>query len=150
MYSQCIPPLHPLHFLHFTHFTPFTFHTLYRALELKALKGRKYLDALCVYFWATTPVLISILTFATYVAMGNTLTAAKVFTSVALFSVLVSPLNAFPWVVNGLVEAWVSLRRVSRFLQLSELTDYYTPPHEKVEMASICTCVVCRTFHSVL
>ena len=45
---------------------------------MKSLKGRKYLDALCVYFWATTPVLISILTFTTYVAMGHTLTAAKV------------------------------------------------------------------------
>lgn len=49
-----------------------------RLKELKSLKGRKYLDALCVYFWATTPVLISILTFTTYVLMGNKLTAAKV------------------------------------------------------------------------
>ena len=40
--------------------------------------GRKYLDAWCVYFWATTPVLISILTFTTYSLMGNKLTAAKV------------------------------------------------------------------------
>lgn len=50
-----------------------------RHSELESLKGRKYLDALCVYFWATTPVLISILTFATYVLLGNKLTAAKVF-----------------------------------------------------------------------
>ena len=50
----------------------------YRTKELSKLKGRKYLDALCVYFWATTPVLISILTFTTYVAFGNKLTAAKV------------------------------------------------------------------------
>ncbi|KAL5019443.1 hypothetical protein ScPMuIL_003475, partial [Solemya velum] len=49
-----------------------------RELELKNLKGRKYLDAMCVYFWATTPVLISILTFTTYSLMGNQLTAAKV------------------------------------------------------------------------
>ena len=49
-----------------------------RDAELKSLKGRKYLDALCVYFWATTPVLISIITFTTYVLMGNKLTAAKV------------------------------------------------------------------------
>ena len=49
-----------------------------RVLELRSLKGRKYLDALCVYFWATTPVLISILTFTTYALMGNQLTAAKV------------------------------------------------------------------------
>ena len=49
-----------------------------RLAELRSLKGRKYLDALCVYFWATTPVLISILTFTTYVLLGNKLTAAKV------------------------------------------------------------------------
>ncbi|XP_064395751.1 ATP-binding cassette sub-family C member 10-like [Halichondria panicea] len=102
-----------------------------RSLELKALKGRKYLDALCVYFWATTPVLISILTFATYVAMGNTLTAAKVFTSIALFSILISPLNAFPWVINGLVEAWVSVKRVQVFLRLEELGQYYTTLQDK-------------------
>ena len=29
-----------------------------RELELKALRGRKYLDAVCVYLWATTPVLM--------------------------------------------------------------------------------------------
>lgn len=50
----------------------------FRRAELHSLKGRKYLDALCVFFWATTPVLISILTFSTYVLMGNQLTAAKV------------------------------------------------------------------------
>ena len=49
-----------------------------RAAELKSLKGRKYLDAWCVYFWATTPVIISILTFTTYALLGNKLTAAKV------------------------------------------------------------------------
>lgn len=49
-----------------------------RAAELKSLKGRKYLDAWCVYFWATTPVMISILTFTTYALLGNKLTAAKV------------------------------------------------------------------------
>lgn len=87
--------------------------------ELKYLKGRKYLDALCVYFWATTPVLISILTFGTYVLMGKTLTAATVFTSMALMNMLISPLNAFPWVLNGLTEAWVSLRRIQRFLDVS-------------------------------
>lgn len=49
-----------------------------REQELRALRGRKYLDAFCVYFWATTPVLISVLTFTTYTLLGNQLTAAKV------------------------------------------------------------------------
>ncbi len=49
-----------------------------REKELRALRGRKYLDAFCVYFWATTPVLISVLTFTTYTLLGNQLTPAKV------------------------------------------------------------------------
>lgn len=85
---------------------------------MKYLKGRKYLDALCVYFWATTPVLISILTFATYVLLGNKLTAATVFTSIALLNMLIGPLNAFPWVLNGVTEAWVSIKRIQALLNV--------------------------------
>ncbi|KAK5643745.1 hypothetical protein RI129_007590 [Pyrocoelia pectoralis] len=95
--------------------------------ELKYLKYRKYLDALCVYFWATTPVVISILTFGTYVLLGNKLTAATVFTSMALINMLISPLNAFPWVLNGVTEAWVSIKRIQRFIDLRDLNveSYY-------------------------
>ncbi|CAF0794203.1 unnamed protein product [Adineta ricciae] len=98
-----------------------------RRKELRALRGRKYLDAFCVYFWATTPVLISVLTFTTYTLLGNQLTPAKVFTSLALFALLISPLNSFPWVINGLVEAHVSLKRVQRFIDIEPipLEDYY-------------------------
>ncbi|KAG0729444.1 Multidrug resistance-associated protein 7 [Chionoecetes opilio] len=96
--------------------------------EVKALAGRKYLDAACVYFWATTPVLIPIAAFTTYTLTGNNLDAASVFTAVALFNLLIMPLNAFPWVINGLVEARVSLRRVQRLMQLPDiqLPEYYT------------------------
>lgn len=83
------------------------------------MKGRKYLDALCVYFWATTPVAISILTFSTYVLLGNQLTAATVFTSIALLNMLIGPLNAFPWVLNGVTEAWVSIKRIQSLLDVS-------------------------------
>lgn len=89
-----------------------------RENEIKYLRGRKYLDALCVYFWATTPVIIAILTFATYVLSGNQLTAKTVFTSMALLNMLIGPLNAFPWVLNGLTEAWVSLKRIQRMLDV--------------------------------
>ena len=66
--------------------------------------------SVCVYLWATTPVLISVLTFVSYALSGHELTAPKVFTSVALFAMLTGPLNAFPWFLNGLVEAMVSIR----------------------------------------
>ncbi|OXA59126.1 Multidrug resistance-associated protein 7 [Folsomia candida] len=95
-----------------------------RCKEMKCLKGRKYLDALCVYFWATTPIMISVLSFGTYVMLGNQLTASKVFTSIALFNILINPLNSLPWVLNGLVEAWVSIKRINKFLQEEETEPY--------------------------
>nr|XP_012137463.1 PREDICTED: multidrug resistance-associated protein 7 isoform X2 [Megachile rotundata] len=99
-----------------------------RENEIKYLRGRKYLDALCVYFWATTPVLISILTFTTYVLLGNELDAKTVFTSMALLNMLIGPLNAFPWVLNGLTEAWVSLKRIQKMLDLpdTDMSSYYS------------------------
>lgn len=84
--------------------------------EMQALAVRKYLDALCVYFWAATSLLFSLFTFGLFVLLGHKLTAEVVFTSLALFNVLISPLNSFPWVLNGLVEAVVSVRRLQGFL----------------------------------
>lgn len=49
-----------------------------RERELSELRAKKYLDAGCVYFWATTPILMSVFTFVTYVYLGNQLTPAKV------------------------------------------------------------------------
>ncbi|KAM3842095.1 ATP-binding cassette sub-family C member 10-like [Diretmus argenteus] len=99
-----------------------------RRRELAHLKAIKYLDAVCVYTWAALPVVISILTFVTYVLLGNQLTAAKVFTTLALVGMLILPLNCFPWVLNGILEAKVSLERIQRFLKLSnqDLNAYYS------------------------
>uniref|UniRef100_A0A671TU71 ATP-binding cassette, sub-family C (CFTR/MRP), member 10 n=1 Tax=Sparus aurata TaxID=8175 RepID=A0A671TU71_SPAAU len=98
-----------------------------RKQELSHLKAIKYLDAMCVYTWAALPVVISILTFVTYVLLGHQLTAAKVFTTLALVGMLVVPLNAFPWVLNGILEAKVSLDRIQRFFKLTnqDLQAYY-------------------------
>uniref|UniRef100_A0A914R6M6 ABC transmembrane type-1 domain-containing protein n=1 Tax=Parascaris equorum TaxID=6256 RepID=A0A914R6M6_PAREQ len=50
-----------------------------RENELRYLKGRKYLDAVCVYLWASAPILITIAIFSTYtVFLHEKLTAAKV------------------------------------------------------------------------
>ncbi|XP_074543333.1 ATP-binding cassette sub-family C member 10 [Halichoeres trimaculatus] len=98
-----------------------------RKKELSHLKAIKYLDALCVYTWAALPVVISILTFVTYVLLGHQLTAPKVFTTLALVGMLIIPLNSFPWVLNGILEAKVSLERIQRFFQLTnqDLQAYY-------------------------
>ncbi|KAK7270617.1 hypothetical protein RJT34_25919 [Clitoria ternatea] len=91
-----------------------------RSLEVKHLATRKYLDAWCVFFWATTPALFSLFTFGLFALTGHQLNAAMVFTCLALFNTLISPLNSFPWVINGLIDAFISSRRLSRFLSCPE------------------------------
>lgn len=91
-----------------------------RSLEVMHLTTRKYLDAWCVFFWATTPTLFSLFTFGLFTLMGHQLDAATVFTCLALFNNLISPLNSFPWVINGLIDAIISIKRLTRFLSCSE------------------------------
>ncbi|XP_076880787.1 ATP-binding cassette sub-family C member 10 [Brachyhypopomus gauderio] len=110
-----------------------------RNKELSHLKKLKYLDAVCVYTWAALPVVISILTFITYVLLGNTLTAAKVFTTLALVGMLILPLNSFPWVLNGTLEAKVSLDRIQNFLMLhnQDFSAYYSQEFPKEPLTAV-------------
>ncbi|KAB7504946.1 Multidrug resistance-associated protein 7 [Armadillidium nasatum] len=117
--------------------------------EVEALAGRKYLDAGCVFFWASSPVLIPIVTFVVYAFLGNVMEPAKIFTAVALFSMLITPLNAFPWVINGLVEAWISLKRVERLLLIKDFSfnEYYTViPEGGYQDANVQIVIVDGTF----
>ncbi|KAK4488885.1 hypothetical protein RD792_004675 [Penstemon davidsonii] len=98
-----------------------------RSSEVQHLSTRKYLDAWCVFFWATTPTLFSLFTFGLYSLMGHQLDAATVFTCLALFNNLISPLNSFPWVINGLIDAAISIRRLSKYLSCCE-TEVSSPP----------------------
>lgn len=54
---------------------------------------------------------MTVLTFAVYVAVGNTLTPAVAFTSLALFGVLRLPLFMLPNTISQVVTANVSLGR---------------------------------------
>ncbi|NXC08258.1 MRP7 protein, partial [Orthonyx spaldingii] len=98
-----------------------------RAKELQKSRAVSYLDAVCVYMWAALPVVVSIAIFVTYVLLGHQLTATKVFTALALVGMLILPLNGFPWVLNAILEAKVSLDRIQQFLELmdQDLEAYY-------------------------
>lgn len=62
-----------------------------------------------------------LLTFGVSVLTGHPLTAATTFTTVALLNMLIGPLNTFPWVLNGLIEAWISLKRVQELLDVRKI-----------------------------
>lgn len=87
-----------------------------RSQEFHYLSIRKYLDAVCVFLWAATPNLVFYVTFVLAVLIHQKLTAAKVVTSMALLHMLIFPMNALPWILNGYMEAKVSLQRISKLL----------------------------------
>lgn len=57
----------------------------------------------------------------------------QVFTALALVGMLILPLNSFPWVLNGTLEAKVSLDRIQCFLELEDqdLEAYYALGNEE-------------------
>lgn len=103
---------------------------LARSKEVKYLKFRKYLDAFCVFLWGSTPFIVVFSTLYTVYSMGEEITAAKAFTAITLLNILIYPMNAFPWILNGLLESFVSGKRIQDFLFNTHLSDVidYTPP----------------------
>lgn len=104
----------------------------FRQQEMGRLAVRKYLDALCVFFWASTPVIVQTSVFATVIFLGHDITAANAFTAISLLDRLIFPMNYFPWIINGFLEARVSALRIREFLfsAANDLDAYYnyTPP----------------------
>eukprot|EP00123_Amoebidium_parasiticum_P018424 comp24199_c0_seq1/m.44437 comp24199_c0_seq1/g.44437 ORF comp24199_c0_seq1/g.44437 comp24199_c0_seq1/m.44437 type:complete len:1466 (-) comp24199_c0_seq1:528-4925(-) len=92
-----------------------------RSSELKTLAYTMYADAGLGIMWTAAPFLVSLATFATYVLQGNVLTAEKAFVALALFNLLQFPIVMLPMVIGSLVQAGVSIGRVTKFLQADEL-----------------------------
>eukprot|EP00959_Pyramimonas_sp_CCMP1952_P055412 1158384-Pyramimonas_sp.AAC.1 len=63
-----------------------------------------------------------------YVRLGHVLSAAEAFTSLALFNIVRFPLAMLPNVINNLVEANVSLKRIQGTTPDGRLVAYYPPP----------------------
>eukprot|EP00668_Euglena_longa_P015617 GGOE01019733.1.p1 GENE.GGOE01019733.1~~GGOE01019733.1.p1 ORF type:complete len:1708 (+),score=434.21 GGOE01019733.1:758-5125(+) len=68
------------------------------------------------------PLAMTVVSFAVFVATGGVLTPEVVFTSISLFNVIKLPLIFFPAVIQVVVEAAVSTRRIEDFLLLPEAT----------------------------
>ncbi|TMW67024.1 hypothetical protein Poli38472_012140 [Pythium oligandrum] len=92
-----------------------------REKELSTLRYRAYLNvASSVVMWGTH-VLVSTASFSVYtLVLGNQLTAATVFTSMALFNAIRDPLSNAPRIMSLCIQAKVSLDRMSDFLTIDE------------------------------
>ncbi|GAB9477225.1 Abc transporter c family member 5, partial [Globisporangium polare] len=92
-----------------------------RAFELKAVARYLYLISTSIFVLWSSPIFVSMASFAVYsLVMNQILTAAKVFTAIALFNAIRDPLRDLPNVIQTLIQAKVSLTRMSEFLELDE------------------------------
>ncbi|KAE8913580.1 Multidrug resistance-associated protein 1 [Phytophthora fragariae] len=89
----------------------------YRSEELSKLKTYIYARSGSMTLFSAIPSLVTVASFYTYVKLGNTLDVGTALTSLALFNILRFPLFMLPQVLNSIVEASVSVDRLSSYFQ---------------------------------
>ncbi|GAA5854514.1 hypothetical protein JCM9279_000825 [Rhodotorula babjevae] len=90
--------------------------------ELRMLKKMGYLSASSNFLWSFTPFAVAFTTFALFSTIsGKPLTSEIVFPAITLFQLLGFPLAVLPVVFSSLVEAYVSIDRITDFLVAKEI-----------------------------
>nr|XP_045608210.1 multidrug resistance-associated protein 1-like isoform X2 [Procambarus clarkii] len=94
-----------------------------RNKEVGILKQTAVLNACTSFIWTSTPFLVSLATFATFINLSqeNILDAKTAFVSLALFNLLRFPIAMLPMLISNIVQANVSLKRMNKFMNADEL-----------------------------
>lgn len=94
-----------------------------RTKETNILKKNAIYSAFSSFSFTTAPFLVTLVTFLTYVFTSDTgyLSAQKAFTSLALFNILRFPINLLPMMISYVIQANVSIGRISKFLKNGDL-----------------------------
>jgi ABC-type multidrug transport system fused ATPase/permease subunit len=93
-----------------------------RARELVVVKKVSYVLAIGFsLILLSAPVLLPVIVFADYTRLGGTLTAAKAFTTIALFGALRFSFAFLPMILLSWAQAAISMGRISRFLTAPDM-----------------------------
>jgi ABC-type multidrug transport system fused ATPase/permease subunit len=96
-----------------------------RSKELAILKKRYILWSCAAGLWFISPILITLISFSTYILIQNrTLTAPVAFTSLALFNIMRAPMDQLADMLNNVLQSKVSIDRVEEFLNEAETSKY--------------------------
>ncbi|OWA52392.1 putative Multidrug resistance-associated protein 1 [Hypsibius exemplaris] len=95
-----------------------------RELELATLFRAAYVNAFSGFISLLSPFMVAVTTFTTYVLSdpSNVLDAQKAFVSLSLFNILRQPVNNLPDVIAAIIQAQVSIARLTKFLKNDELS----------------------------
>jgi ATP-binding cassette subfamily C (CFTR/MRP) protein 1 len=102
-----------------------------REKELKALTTLAYATAIGFsLIMLSAPIINPMLVFLTYIHMSDEgLDAAKAFTTIALFNIMRFPFAFLPMGFLQFIQSRIALRRLSKYLVLSELNNYVIFDH---------------------
>ncbi|GFO06113.1 canalicular multispecific organic anion transporter 1 [Plakobranchus ocellatus] len=91
--------------------------------ELNILKKSAYLSAFSTFVWTCAPYMVQLASFGAYIAISSSgyLDASTAFVSISLFGILNMPMSALPMIIPMLIQASVSIGRVSKFLSSEDL-----------------------------
>ncbi|XP_075974897.1 multidrug resistance-associated protein 1-like isoform X2 [Anticarsia gemmatalis] len=94
-----------------------------RNKEIKELKKMAFYNSTSTFVWFCTPLLVSMMTFVCYVLVNDkeVLDAKKVFVTLSLFNILRFPMLMLPNVLSNVVQTYVSIKRLNKFLNSEEL-----------------------------
>lgn len=94
-----------------------------RSEEVKNLKKMSYLGAVQTFIFNSTPFFVALASFMSFVLSSpqNILDAEIAFVSISYFNIIRRPLNQLPNLVTQIISAQVSLERLNRYLNASEL-----------------------------
>ncbi|RKP17331.1 hypothetical protein ROZALSC1DRAFT_30847, partial [Rozella allomycis CSF55] len=92
-----------------------------RSREINYIKNLAYARAGINAIISVVPVFASIISFATYAALGNELEAASTFSALTFFGLLRIPLILLPMVISQFVDAKVAVNRIESYLMGEEI-----------------------------
>lgn len=95
-----------------------------REKEIKNLAGMNYLIVVFMIIIMSIPNFMPIAIFYTYVASGNEFDAIKAFVTLALLSLVQTPIMLLPQFIQGLALAAASGQRILEFLLSTEISPY--------------------------
>lgn len=109
-----------------------------RAKELQIIKNSAIVNAYVFFIWNMIPVLVTIVSFTTFVFVdpeNNRITPNTVFVSLSLFNLLRMPMTMFPIMIQMVMQAWVSVVRINNFLNAEKLDEEVVTQHKDKGMS---------------
>ncbi|KAE8555903.1 hypothetical protein EYB25_000601 [Talaromyces marneffei] len=79
-------------------------------------------DTFLLFCWISSPILLSAASLATYAVIHSSLTPSIAFTAIGIFANLEVTLSVIPELTTDLIDAYISINRIERYLESPEIS----------------------------